>query len=117
MLDSLKADLKSAGLELMRTGGSIGQITEREWPIIEAQLANVTPYISEDQARLILQNVSDRLNNIAARAAEAYDMEWSDTQFYAPIKAKTPRSLMPEDRGGAGAEEASGAIDFGDLED
>ena len=112
-LESLKSDLKNAGLELLRTGGSIGQITEREWPIIEQQLANLTPYISEQEARDVLTNVRARLDNIVSRAAETYDMQWSDTQFYKPVKAKTPG-------GGAGGGKdtnGDGVIDFNDLGD
>ena len=37
-IQSLKADLKNAGLELIRNGGSIGQITEAEWPIIQPMI-------------------------------------------------------------------------------
>ena len=87
-IESLKADLKNAGLELIRNGGSIGQITEREWPIIEQQLASLTAMIGEDKARDVLANVAARLQNIADRATETYDMQWGDTQFYAPVTAK-----------------------------
>ena len=87
-LESLKADLKGAGLEQIRAGGSIGQITEAEWPIIEKQMDSITPYMSEQAARDALTAIKQRLANIAERATEAYDMQWGDTQFYSPVKAK-----------------------------
>jgi len=87
-LESLKADLKGAGLEQLRAGGSIGQITEAEWPIIEKQIDNITPYMGEQAARDALQKIRVRLSNIAERALEAYDTQWGDTQFYAPVTAK-----------------------------
>jgi hypothetical protein len=87
-LESLKADLKAAGLEQLRAGGSIGQITEAEWPIIEKQMDSITPYMGEQAARDALGNIQRRLDNIAERATEAYDMQWGDTQFYSPVKAK-----------------------------
>ena len=87
-LESLKADLKAAGLEQLRAGGSIGQITEAEWPIIEKQMDSITPYMGEQAARDALVNIQRRLDNIAERATEAYDMQWGDTQFYSPVKAK-----------------------------
>jgi len=87
-LESLKADLKAAGLEQLRAGGSIGQITEAEWPIIEKQMDSITPYMGEQAARNALVNIQRRLDNIAERATEAYDMQWGDTQFYSPVKAK-----------------------------
>ena len=88
-LESLKADLKGAGLEQLRAGGSIGQITEAEWPIIEKQIDSITPYMGEQAAREALMAIKQRLDNIAERATEAYDTQWGDTQFYSPVKAKT----------------------------
>jgi hypothetical protein len=87
-LETLKADLKNAGLEQLRAGGSIGQITQAEWPIIEKQIDNITPYMGEKAARDALTSIKRRLDNIAERATEAYDMQWGDTQFYSPVKAK-----------------------------
>jgi hypothetical protein len=86
-IESLKADITQAGLELMRSGGSIGAITEREWPLLEKQIAAVTPYVGEKRARELLQNVAQRLRNIQARATQAYDQQWGDTQFYEPSEA------------------------------
>jgi hypothetical protein len=111
-LESLKADLKNAGLELIRNGGSIGQITEREWPIIEQQLASLTPMIGEAKARDVLANVAARLKNIADRATETYDMQWGDTQFYAPVTAKpvtTGVTGNPPPAGGGGISEGTTA--------
>ena len=98
-LQSLKADLKAAGLEQLRAGGSIGQITEAEWPMIEQQMDSITPYMGEQAARDALVNIQRRLDNIAERATEAYDMQWGDTQFYSPVKAKDTGG-----GGGAGGE-------------
>jgi hypothetical protein len=118
-IQSLKADLKNAGLELIRNGGSIGQITEAEWPIIQEQLALLTPMLSEAKARDILANVSARLKNIADRALETYDMQWGDTQFYAPVTAKpvtTGVTGNPPPAGGGGQDtNGDGVIDYNDL--
>ena len=94
-------------------------ITENEWPIIEEQLALLTPMLSEDKARDILANVSARLKNIADRAIETYDMQWGETQFYAPVTAKpvttgAPRNPPPAAGGGQDTN-GDGVIDFNDL--
>lgn len=117
-IESLKADLKNAGLELIRNGGSIGQITEREWPIIEQQLANLTPMLSEAKARDILANIAARLDNIAARAIETYDMQWGDTQFYVPVTAKPVTSGKTRNAPAASTKDTNGdgVIDFNDLD-
>ena len=80
--------MKGAGLEQLRAGGSIGQITEAEWPIIEKQIDNITPYMGEKAARDALTAIKHRLDNIAERAIETYDTQWGGTQFYSPVKAK-----------------------------
>lgn len=89
-IDSLKADMKKAGLEIMRSGGSIGMMTEREWPIVEAQIAAIDPLLSEDEAKVQLQAVADRLNTIKTRAADKYKTEWSEHPFYKGAKTEAP---------------------------
>ncbi len=83
-IEALKSTLKNAGLEMMRTGGSIGQMTEREWPIVEKMLANINPTLSEKDAELELQKVGTFLKNLKDNAGKAYETEWGNTQFYKP---------------------------------
>jgi hypothetical protein len=83
-LDSFKSNMKAIGLELMRSGGSIGQMTEREWPIVEQMLGAIDPVLGEDEARTVLQQVRARIANIVADANAMYDANWSETQYYKP---------------------------------
>lgn len=98
-IDSLKSDLKSAGLEMMRQGGSIGQMTEREWPIVERMIANIDTRLSEPGAREIFAQVRAYLEKIRTNAAENYRMEWGGTQFRMPqgMSGATP-SVRSNDR-------------------
>lgn len=88
-IDSLKSDLKAAGLELMRSGGSIGQITEREWPIIEGMIGALSPEMSEDEARLQFGKIKTYMDRIRTNAREAYDTEWGGSQYHKADK-KSP---------------------------
>ncbi len=106
-VESLKADITQAGLELMRAGGSIGAITEREWPLLEKQIAAVTPYVSERRARDLLDNVAQRLKNIQTRATETYDTQWGETQFYTPSEALPPGGGAPSPASGGTREGAT----------
>ena len=81
-IDSLKSDLKAAGLELMRSGGSIGQITEREWPIIEGMIGALSPEMSEEEARRQFTKIKSYMENIRNNARSAYDAEWGETQYH-----------------------------------
>ena len=81
-LDTIKANLKTIGLEMMRQGGSIGSMTKEEWPIVQDQLGSITPDMGEDNARATLRNVMDRLNSIKERANTKFETKWKGTQYY-----------------------------------
>jgi hypothetical protein len=83
-IESLKADMKSAGLELIRQGGSIGQITEREWPILEAMIAGISPEMTPEAARAEFKKVRAYMQKLKANAKDAYQTEWGDTQYFKP---------------------------------
>jgi hypothetical protein len=85
-LDSFKSTLKSAGLELIRQGGSIGQMTVQEWPIVEQMIAAISPEMGEEAAKATMNEIRARFDRIASRAREIYDLEYADSQFYTPIK-------------------------------
>jgi len=85
-IESLKSDLKMAGLEMIRSGGSIGQMTEREWPIVQNIIDSIDPKMDEDEARTAFNNVRDNLENIRDNAKETYKANWQGTQFYSPPK-------------------------------
>jgi hypothetical protein len=83
-LESLKANLKTAGKEMLVNAGgtSIGQITEREWPILEKQIDSVSSMLEEEDARKKLANIKEQMLLMKKRIDTAYDAEWSESQFY-----------------------------------
>lgn len=95
-IESLKSNMKQYGLQLMRSGGSIGQMTEREWPIVEQALATITPTLSEDEARAKLLEVRSLMDSFKQRAKEVYDSAWQDSQFYAPPESRVPAKEGPD---------------------
>jgi len=98
-IESLKADMKSAGLELIRQGGSIGQITEREWPILEAMIAGISPEMTPEAARAEFKKVRAYMQKLKDNAKDAYETEWGDTQYFKPAPGgKAPKLLSPKDK-------------------
>ena len=85
-MDSLKSDLKLAGLEVIRQGGSVGQMTEKEWPIVEAMIDKLKPRMGEKAARDAYENIKTYLMEIASNGKTTYDAEWGETQYH---KGKT----------------------------
>lgn len=83
-LDSLKSNIKNAGLRLIQQGGKIGAITEREWPILEGMIAGLDPTMKEKDARETLDNIKAFFKRMESNAAEEYQSTWGNTQYYNP---------------------------------
>lgn len=75
-LDALKAQLSVQGLQAMRdmskTGGAVGQVTEKEWPRLEAMLGALGQTQTTDQFIQRLQAVKAKLMEIKSIAQKAY---------------------------------------------
>lgn len=82
MLEKFKSNMKAAGLELFRTGGSIGAMTEKEWPIVQNEIAALSPKMEVEDAREAMKNIAARLQRIKDSAYEIYSDTWGQTQFY-----------------------------------
>lgn len=91
-IESLKANMKTAGLDLIRQGGSIGMMTEREWPIVQDQLDKLDPRMGEKAAREAFENIRANFERIRENAKETYANEWSGTQFGKQVKPKAADS-------------------------
>lgn len=86
-LDSLKSDFKALGKEIIAARGqSIGQITEREWPILEGLIDSLEPVLDEDVARERLDEIKIRFRRMQENVVDAYETEFADSQFYKPIE-------------------------------
>jgi len=105
LINQFKSSLKSAGLEEFRTGGSIGAMTEREWPIVEAEIASLSPKMSLSAAKAAMRRVQSRLDAMREDARGTYSDTWQRTQFYKPQANKAA----------AGESAASGEINVDDL--
>lgn len=96
-IDSLQNALKVAGLDQIRQGGSIGAITQAEWPILQQMVAALTPDLNEEDARIKLQDIRAKFESIKADARDSYATTWDRTQFY-----KTKPGAASDTGGGAG---------------
>jgi hypothetical protein len=102
-IESLKSNMKNAGLEMMRSGGAIGAMTEKEWPIVEGMISRIDPTLSESEARAELQKVAAYMGKIKSNAREAYNTEWGSTQYVKPQLggAKPDQTKSSSPKGGA----------------
>ena len=83
-LDKLGSDMANAGLNKARAGGSIGQITEREWPMLQNMIANITFMLSEKEADKQLRKVRETFVQFVLNADQKYRNTWDygKRQYY-----------------------------------
>ena len=91
-IDSLKSNLMAAGLEIMKNGGGIGQITEREWPIMESMISKLSPTMSQEEAQQQLEFIQQKYDSIVDQAQQAYDLEWGNTPYVKPMRTDRNRN-------------------------
>lgn len=96
-VEDLKSSLMSQGLQLMKAGGGIGQISEKEWPIMEGLIHRLSPKMSEEQAKQALEEIKIRFNNIRDQADEAYQNTWGNTQFSKPMRTGKTQSTPAQE--------------------
>lgn len=84
-LNSLKSNLKNAGLQLIRSGGSIGQMTQQEWPIVEQMIDSLDNSLSEEEGIRRLQSIKAHMQRMGALAREGYESQWADSQYFKPV--------------------------------
>jgi hypothetical protein len=100
-LESLQSDFAALGKEIMSArGSSIGQITEREWPILRGLVETLDPTVDVEVARERLQEVAAKFREMAEQAVTEYNVGYGDSQFYRPLDAS---KLPPPTVGNTGA--------------
>ena len=108
-LDSLKSDMKAAGLDIVRNKGGIGAMTEREWPIVQDMIDTLNPTMSADAARNVIAGIKGKLQNMAENDKSVYNGTWGQTQFHKKDYGYVPMG------GQAGGAAPSGGPSVDDL--
>jgi len=94
-LDSIVNKLKAQGLKVLREGGGIGAITEKEWDILANQVANIDRKKGAEYVKGELEKVKLRMNemkrNAAQRHAEQFGEEYTPSREAAPAPGAKPR--------------------------
>lgn len=98
LLEEFKANVKQAGLQLVRAGGSIGQITEREWNIVEGMVAAIDPAAGKEAVRSQIDKVNAKIAQVYENAKMAYSEEYGEE--YEPKKREvTTITIAPPTAG------------------
>lgn len=99
-IESIKSDLKMAGLNVIRAGGSVGAMTEKEWPIVEGMISRIDPTLGEDAARSEFNKVKTYMARIKDNAVNLYQTEWEGSPHYkgaapVPVNGAPTAPVMP----------------------
>jgi hypothetical protein len=112
-IESLKSDMKAAGLELIRSGGSIGSMTQQEWPVVQDMIDRIDPRMGEKAARDTFANVAAYLDRVRKNASATYQTEWGSTQFFKnKVPPEAPKTEAPQRRA---TDKPGAVIDFNSL--
>lgn len=91
-LDTLKSQIGVQVLTAMReaskTGGAVGNVTEKEWPILQNQLGALQQAQTTDQFKERLGDVKATLQRMQDNARQAYEANYGRLDWTPP--AKTP---------------------------
>lgn len=83
-LENLKVKISGVVLQSMRdmskTGGAVGQVTEREWPRLENMIANLETKQGLPQFKERLKEVMDYAENVTAQIQAAYQADLAKVQ-------------------------------------
>lgn len=79
LLTEFKAATKKAGLQLVRQGGSIGAMTEKEWPIVEAMVADLDPYAGKDLLQDQIDKVVTKMEQIRNNTQSNFDELYAES--------------------------------------
>lgn len=96
-LKSIENRLKAQGLKVLREGGGIGAITEKEWDILANQVANIdrskgSEYVKGELAK-VQATMIDMQRNAMQRHSEQFGSE------YLPDRTKVTPSAQPAVQG------------------
>lgn len=88
LLTEFKSATQKAGLQLVRQGGGIGSMTEKEWKIIEGMIANLDPKPGKAFLQGQIQKVVNAMADLRSNVQRSYD----DTYYEV---ANEPSNIAP----------------------
>lgn len=103
-LENLKIKISGVVLQNMRdmskTGGAVGQVTEREWPRLENMISNLDPRQGSEQFMRNLREIVDYAQSVKSRLRQAYEADLRKAGVQEDVAAQPDRQqAMPDPLG------------------
>ena len=80
LLSEFKSGVKKTGLDLVRQGGGIGAMSEKEWPIVEGMVAEIDPKAGKDAVVSQINKVLAKVDQVRQNAYQTHN-EGFDAQL------------------------------------
>lgn len=94
---SLTKQVGVAALQSMRdaskTGGAVGQVTEKEWPILQQSIAALDESQATGDYQTALVNLQNQIRSSKQRIRQAYEATYGPLQYEAPKYQKQGQPL------------------------
>lgn len=90
-LESITNRLKAQGLKVLREGGGIGAITEKEWDILANQVANIDRKRGADYVKSELEKVKLRMTSMQRNAMQRHYEQFGEE--YTPSRTGQPQQV------------------------
>lgn len=94
-LDSIANRLKAQGLKVLREGGGIGAITEKEWDILANQVANIDRKRGAEYVKGELEKVNLRMKEMQRNATQRHYEQFGEEYSSSRDKPNTPVPGLP----------------------
>lgn len=89
MIEKLKSSASKLGLDDFRVNGSIGPMTEKEWPIVQKVILSLDPKMPAADAARAISDVRGKFQRMRDDAVDTYNLQWGDTKYHVPMKGGT----------------------------
>jgi hypothetical protein len=97
-LEQFKNQLKTQGGALYKeVANSPGSMQVAEWPILEGQLATISPSMGKEDARNIISKAVDFVKNASKIKRELYALEYADKRWYNPDISGESSTHLPQE--------------------
>lgn len=102
LINEFKSGVKKTGLDLVRQGGGIGAMSEKEWPIVEGMVADINPRAGKEAVIGQIQKVLAKVDQVRQNAYQTHNEGFDTGLAPKPISPSAPppvpKVVSPQDQ-------------------
>ena len=96
LISEFKSGVKKTGLDLVRQGGGIGAMSEKEWPIVEGMVAEINPRAGKEAVISQINKVLAKVDQVRQNAYQTHNEGFDTSLVPKPIApSAVPSAPLP----------------------